>query len=74
MCFGGSSSPPPPPPSQPIANAQPMEDMAPEIEIAGDEGLSDEEILNKKKKLGTGQLNTDLGTGSISGAGLEIPN
>ena len=73
MCFGGSSSPPPPPPSQPIANAQPMEDMAPEIEIAG-EDMSEDDLANKKKKLGTGQLNTDLGTGSISGAGLQIPN
>tara|TARA_R100001082_G_scaffold85674_3_gene52272 strand:+ start:135 stop:356 length:222 start_codon:yes stop_codon:yes gene_type:complete len=73
MCFGGSSTPPPPPPSQPIANAQPMEDMAPEIEIAG-EDMSEDDLANKKKKLGTGQLNTDLGTGSISGAGLQIPN
>tara|TARA_R100000664_G_scaffold19188_1_gene28333 strand:+ start:4028 stop:4249 length:222 start_codon:yes stop_codon:yes gene_type:complete len=73
MCFGGSSSPPPPPPSQPIANAQPMEDMSPEIEIAG-EDMSEDDLANKKKKLGTAQLNTDLGTGSISGAGLQIPN
>ena len=74
MCFGGSSAPPQQEaPSQPIANAQPMEDMSPEIEIAG-EDLSEEDLSVKKKKLGTGQLNTDLGTGSISGAGLQIPN
>ena len=73
MCFGGSSAPPPPAPSQPIANAQPMEDMSPEIEIAG-EDMSEDDLANKKKKIGTGKLNTNIGTGSISGAGLQIPN
>lgn len=74
MCFGGSSAPPQQEtPSQPVSNAQPMDDMSPEIEIAG-EDLSEEDLNVKKKKIGTGKLNTGVGTGSISGAGLQIPN
>ena len=74
MCFGGSSSPPPPPPPPPVQNALPQEDMSPDIEIAGDEGMGADESLNIKKKTGTKVLNTAVSTGSISGAGLEIPN
>lgn len=74
MCFGGSSAPPPPPPAAPVQQANPQEDMSPEIEIAGDEGLSEEEQIKLKNKTGSSLLNTSVGTGSISGAGLEIPN
>lgn len=74
MCFGGSSSSSQQETSsQPVSNAQPMDDMSPEIEIAG-EDLSEEDLNVKKKKIGTGKLNTGVGTGSISGAGLQIPN
>tara|TARA_R100001463_G_scaffold45936_1_gene94465 strand:+ start:413 stop:640 length:228 start_codon:yes stop_codon:yes gene_type:complete len=75
MCFGGSSAPPPPPPT-PSTPVQPdnQEDLTPEIEIAGDEGLSAEEEELNKNKTGSSGLNTSVGTGSISGAGLEIPN
>ena len=75
MCFGGPSAPPQNnTPTTPVQQTNPQEDMSPEIEIAGDEGLSEEEKKKLKDKTGTATLNTSVGTGSISGAGLQIPN
>ena len=63
MCMGRSSAPPAPVTPPPIVRSQPIEDMAPKIEIAGEEGLDE---TGKK-------LNKDLGTGTIQAAGLQIP-
>lgn len=78
MCKRKSSPPPAPPPIEkidPAVNrAKSMEDQAPEIEIQGDDELSDKAAKAKKNKKGTKKLNTSLGTGSMTNAGLSIPN
>lgn len=78
MCKKKSSPPPAPPPIEkidPAVNrAKSMEDQAPEIEIQGDDELSDKAAKAKKNKKGTKKLNTSLGTGSMTNAGLSIPN
>ena len=73
--------PPAPPPAPPINKIDPvvnrarsMEDQSPEIEIQGDEELSDKALKAKKNKRGTKKLNTSLGTGSMTNSGLQIPN
>jgi hypothetical protein len=50
-----------------------MEDMAPKIEIAGEDGMDALGKKIKKSAKGTKALNTSLGTGSVTGAGLAIP-
>lgn len=73
MCMGRSSAPPAPVTPPPIVRSQPIEDMAPKIEIAGEEGLDETGKKLKKGATGTKKLNTDLGTGAIQAAGLQIP-
>tara|TARA_E500000081_G_scaffold122730_1_gene128141 strand:- start:2526 stop:2765 length:240 start_codon:yes stop_codon:yes gene_type:complete len=71
-------APPPPPPIEkidPVVNrARSMEDQSPEIEIQGDDELSEKAAKAKKNKRGTKKLNTSLGTGSMTNSGLTIPN
>ena len=78
MCKKKSSPPPAPPPIEkidPVVNrAKSMEDQAPEIEIQGDDELSEKAAKAKKNKKGTKKLNTSLGTGSMTNSGLSIPN
>lgn len=77
MCRKPSRPPAPPPIEQidPVVNrAKSMEDQAPEIEIQGDEELSEKAAKAKKNKKGTKKLNTSLGTGSMTNSGLSIPN
>ena len=71
-------APPPAPPIEkidPVVNrARSMEDQSPEIEIQGDDELSNKALKAKKNKRGTKKLNTSLGTGSMTNSGLQIPN
>lgn len=76
-----SKKQPAPPPAPPITKIDPvvnrarsMEDQSPEIEIQGDDELSDKASKAKKNKRGTKKLNTSLGTGSMTNSGLSIPN
>ncbi len=77
MCKKSRPAPPPPPIEKidPVVNrARSMEDQSPEIEIQGDDELSDKASKAKKNKRGTKKLNTSLGTGSMTNSGLSIPN
>ena len=78
MCKKSRPAPPPAPPIEkidPVVNrARSMEDQSPEIEIQGDDELSDKASKAKKNKRGTKKLNTSLGTGSMTNSGLSIPN
>ena len=67
------SAPPAPVAPPPIVRSQPIEDMAPKIEIAGEDGMDALGKKIKKSTKGTKSLNTSLGTGSVTGAGLAIP-
>ena len=67
------SAPPAPVAPPPIVRSQPIEDMAPKIEIAGEDGMDALGKKIKKAAKGTRSLNTSLGTGSVTGAGLAIP-
>lgn len=74
MCGSRSvQAPPAPVAPPPIVRSQPIEDMAPKIEIAGEDGMDALGKKIKKSAKGTKALNTSLGTGSVTGAGLAIP-
>jgi len=73
MCMSKPSAPPAPVAPPPIVRLQPIEDMAPKIEIAGEDGMDALGKKIKKSAKGTKSLNTSLGTGSVTGAGLAIP-